>query len=76
MIDLPPNIQRRRELEERAITLGVERRTLEAKQAGNLGAIVGLVQDAEGVLPLEEIARLVGVSRQTLYRWQDTAQGD
>jgi transposase-like protein len=28
------------------------------------------MHDAEGVLPLEEVAQLVGVSRQTLYRWR------
>jgi DNA invertase Pin-like site-specific DNA recombinase len=74
MTDIPPNIQRRRELEDRAITLGAERLDLERKRDGNLGAIVGLLHDAEGILPLEEIAKLVGVSRQTLYRWQDTAR--
>jgi hypothetical protein len=74
MTDLPPNIRQRRALEDRAIILGAERRTLEAQQAGNLGAIVGLIHDADGLLPLEEIAKLVGVSRQTLYRWQDTAR--
>ena len=76
MNETPPNILRRRELEDRAITLGTERRTLESKRTGNLAAIVGLVHDAEGILPLEDIAQLVGVSRQTLYRWRDDASKD
>lgn len=73
MTNLPPDLQARRELEDRAIALGAERRELDARQKGNLGAIVGLIHDAEGILPLEDIAKLVGVSRQTLYRWQEVA---
>jgi transposase len=53
------------------MALGAERRELDARQQRNLGAIVGLIHDAEGILPLEEVAKLVGVSRQTLYRWQE-----
>lgn len=72
MPDLPSAVQARRAIEDRAVELGAERRALKSRQEGNVGAIVGLVQQAEGILPLEEVARLIGVSRQTLYRWQET----
>jgi transcriptional regulator GlxA family with amidase domain len=75
MTDLPPDIQARREVEDRAAQLGAERSELENKAATNIDAILDLLHDAEEAgIPLDQIARLVGVSRQTLYRWREVAR--
>jgi hypothetical protein len=75
MADTPHDleaIQAQRALEDRALALGFERRGLENGLLDNLLAVRELLHDAEGLgVPLDRIAKLVGVSRQTLYRWRD-----
>jgi hypothetical protein len=64
-------LRHRREIEDRAIALGDERTELDDQLGANTTAIVELLRDWEGSgIPFEHLASLVGVSRQTLYRWQ------
>jgi hypothetical protein len=72
MVDLPPEIQARRSVEDRALKLGAERAELDAQMALNTLAIKALMGEAEAAqLPLEGFAKMVGVSRQTLYHWRN-----
>jgi hypothetical protein len=72
MTNIPPDIQAKRAIEDRALTLGNERRGFEAGLAANSHLIMDLLRDAEGSgVPLDHIAQLVGVSRQTLHRWRN-----
>jgi ParB-like chromosome segregation protein Spo0J len=74
MIDLPPNIQARREIEDRAAKLGVRRRGYETALKRNNAEISDLLRDAEGTgASLEQLAALLGVSRQSLSKWRDEA---
>jgi DNA invertase Pin-like site-specific DNA recombinase len=69
------DIQRTRDIEDRAIALGDERGRLEDTLAANTTAIVELLRDWQGSgIPFDRIASLVGVSRQTLYRWQEVTR--
>ena len=71
MNDLPPSIKAQRAIEDRAARLGAARRDLERKLDANQQQIVRLLVDAEGTgVALDQIASLVHVSRQTLYRWR------
>jgi len=72
-MDLPPNVKAQRALEDRAIKLGNERNTLEARLAAIIEDAVGLMEDAEhdGV-SIERLAGLIQISRPTLYRWRDS----
>ena len=72
MTDLPPDLQATRAIEDRLVLLGAERTKLEAKLGENLEAIVDEIPaGAEAGIPFDRIAHLVGISRQTLYRWQN-----
>lgn len=74
MNDLPPDIQARRAIEDRAATLGAERRGFEAGLAANTHLIIDLLRDADGVgIPHEQLAQLLGVSRQSIYNWREIA---
>ncbi|HXM87033.1 MAG TPA: helix-turn-helix domain-containing protein [Solirubrobacteraceae bacterium] len=74
MTDLPPEVELRRAIEDRAIQLGTERHDLDSRLAANTQGIIDLLHDAQGAgVPYEQLAALVGVSRQTLFRWRETA---
>jgi DNA invertase Pin-like site-specific DNA recombinase len=74
MTDLPPDIQARRNIEDRAATLGAKRRALDSELTKNTQAIIQLLRDAEGTgVTYDYLAHLTGVSRQTLYRWREIA---
>jgi hypothetical protein len=67
-------VRRRRFIEDHAIELGAERVRLEEQLTNNTGDIIDRMRDAaEAGIPLDTYAKLVGVSRQTLYRWRDAA---
>jgi hypothetical protein len=73
-MNLPPDIQARRAIEDRAATLGAERRGFEAGLATNTHLIIDLLRDAEGLgIAFEHLAKLLGVSRQSLYNWREVA---
>jgi DNA invertase Pin-like site-specific DNA recombinase len=68
-------IQAQRAIEDQAIKLGDERGDLEDRLAANTTSIVNLLREQEGSgIPFDRLASLVGVSRQTLYRWQEVAR--
>jgi hypothetical protein len=72
MPDLSHDLQTTRAVEDRLVQLGAERTQLDAKLGENLEAIVDEIPAAtEAGIPFDRIAHLVGVSRQTLYRWRD-----
>jgi hypothetical protein len=74
MPNLPSNIQARRAIEDRAAKLGVRRRSSETALKKNNEEIGALLRDAEGSgVPLEQLAALLGVSRQSLAKWRDDA---
>jgi len=65
-------LRRRRFIEDHAIELGATRIVLEEQLTNNTGDIIDRMRDAAEVgIPLDTYAKLVGVSRQTLYRWRD-----
>jgi DNA invertase Pin-like site-specific DNA recombinase len=75
MTDLPPDLQARRAAEDELVLLGSERSRLESEQDANIAAIVAAIPKAiETGIPFDGIAKLVGVSRQTLYRWQEVTR--
>ena len=75
MTDLPPEIQARREIEDRAAKLGAQRKAFEAQLHDNAGKIKVLLRDAEGTgISFDQLAQLIGVSRQTLYHWREHGQ--
>jgi DNA invertase Pin-like site-specific DNA recombinase len=75
MTKIPPDMQVRRIIEDRLARLGTKRAKLENEQAENIEAIVDAIPDAIGAgIPFDAVARLVGISRQTLYRWQEVAR--
>ena len=70
MVDLPPDMQQRRSIEDRAVELGVERRELQRALDTNSERIRRLLPEAVAAgIPLEQYAKMVGVSRQTLHHW-------
>lgn len=72
MNNLPPDIQARRAVEDRAIQLGSERRDLDDRIAKNTQNIIDLISDAaDAGIPFDHLATMVGVSRQTLHRWRE-----
>jgi hypothetical protein len=74
MSNLPPDIQARRTIEDRAATLGAERRGFEVGLTANTHQIIDLLRDADGVgIPQEQLAQLLGVSRQSIYNWREIA---
>jgi hypothetical protein len=67
--------QRRLRHEEYADQLGRERREAESELAASTQAIIDELPKAqEAGVPLDTFAKLVGVSRQTLYHWREEAQ--
>jgi hypothetical protein len=75
MTEIPPDLQARRAVEDELVQLGSERNRLESELASNIEAIVAAIPNAtEAGIPFDGVARLVGVSRQTLYRWQEVAR--
>jgi hypothetical protein len=72
MNETPPDIQVRRSIEDQIVKLGSERTRLENELGANIEAIVAAIPKAiEADIPFDGIAKLVGVSRQTLYRWRE-----
>jgi uncharacterized protein (DUF2384 family) len=68
---LPDDFRARREVEDILAQLGSERARLESEAGTVLEAIVAAIPRATAAgIPFDSIAKLVGVSRQTLYRWQ------
>jgi hypothetical protein len=75
MTEIPPDLQARRAVENELLQLGSERNRLESELAANIEAIVAAIPKAiEVSIPFDGIAKLVGVSRQTLYRWQEVTR--
>ncbi len=75
MTDIPPDLQARRAIEDNLIRLGSERTRLEGELAANISVILAAIPKATEVgIPFDGVAKLVGVSRQTLYRWQEVAR--
>jgi hypothetical protein len=69
------DLQARREVEDRIIKLGERRRQLQGKIEKNTQNIVDVVPDAlKAGIPFDGIAKLIGVPRQTLYRWRAAAR--
>ena len=61
--------------EDRAARLGAERRELDGRIEANTRAVVELLKDAEGTgVSYDQLAQLIGVSRQTLYHWREGGQ--
>jgi Homeodomain-like domain len=74
MPELPPDIQARRAIEDRAAKLGIQRRGFETALAANTHKVIDLLRDADGSgVPLEQLAALLGVSRQSIYNWREIA---
>jgi DNA invertase Pin-like site-specific DNA recombinase len=72
---IPSNIQARRAVEDRAIRLGEQRLDLNNRVAANTQAIIDLLANAaDAGVPFDHVATLVGITRQTLYRWQEVAR--
>ncbi len=72
MTKLPPDIRARRAIEDRALALGAERRRIDDLHIENTRKIIALIPHAgEAGVPLEDLASMVQVSRQTLHRWRD-----
>jgi hypothetical protein len=72
---LPTSIKARRDLEDRAAELGAKRAKLQARLESNTSAMTALVGRAEGSgIPYEQLAALLGVSRQTLFNWREAAR--
>jgi DNA invertase Pin-like site-specific DNA recombinase len=75
MTEIPPDLQARRAVEDELVRLGSKRNRLESELAANIEAIVAAIPKAiETGIPFDGVAKLVGVSRQTLYRWQEVAR--
>jgi hypothetical protein len=69
------DIDRRRDVEVRALNLRAERAELHGGLRENTAAITALHAEAvELGIAVEQFARLVGISRQSLYRWRDIAR--
>lgn len=74
MNDLDQSIQARRAIEDQLIQLGNERDELTRKTSENIKAITDAMAVAVAAgIPIEYVAQLVRVSRQTLYRWKEGA---
>jgi hypothetical protein len=77
MNNLPAEIQARREVEDRAAKLGVQRATMKAAMNENTASVKALLPTALAAdVPMETIAKLTGVSRQTLHAWRSDETAD
>jgi hypothetical protein len=75
MAETPQDLQARRAIEDELVQLGSKRNRLESELGSNIKAIVAAIPKATEVgIPFDGVARLVGISRQTLYRWQGAIQ--
>ena len=64
------NLARRRRLEDILVACGQEREWLEYKEAINSGKVRALIGDArEAGITVRDIARMTGISTQTLHTW-------
>ena len=71
MTDPKQDLQTTRAVEDELIRFGAERNRLEGQLGANLEQIVDAIPEATAAgISFDRIAGLVGVSRQTLYRWQ------
>jgi DNA-binding transcriptional regulator YiaG len=69
---LPPQLQKRREVEDRAIALGTQRHELNQGVEANTHAIIDLLRDTDGTgISFDQLAALLNVSRQSLYNWRE-----
>jgi hypothetical protein len=65
-------IDKRRAIEDQAIKLGSERTQLRDRLRKNARAITALLEQAIAAgIHIASFARLVGVRRQSLYRWRE-----
>jgi predicted nucleic acid-binding Zn-ribbon protein len=72
-MELPPNVQVQRAVEDRAIKLGNERTQLEGRLGEITEEAVDLMGEAErSSVSIERLAELIQVARPTLYRWRDS----
>lgn len=72
---LPAALQQRRIIEDRAAELAQQRQEANELLRRNTWDIIELLRDPQhGVIPFEQLAALLGVSRQTLYRWREIGQ--
>jgi hypothetical protein len=72
---IPSRLQAKREVEDEAIRLGEERRDLDERTTNNTQAVIDLLpRAADAGVPFDHVATMVGVTRQTLYRWQEIAR--
>lgn len=70
-----PELTQRRDVEDRALKLGAERAQKHGELRENTAAITSLLDDAVALgIAVEQFARLVGVRRQSLYRWREAAR--
>jgi ParB-like chromosome segregation protein Spo0J len=75
MNHLPPDIQARREVEDEAAKLGLQRAALNTTLAENTASVKELLAVALDVgVTMETIATLTGISRQTLHQWRKPTQ--
>ena len=71
MAQQPQDLHARREIEDRIIKLGERRRQLQGKVDKNTQNIVDVLPEAlRAGIPFDGVAKLIGVPRQTLYRWR------
>jgi len=69
-----PELQARRAIEDAALRVRADREELQHQLARNTQNAIDLVRPAlESGLSLDQLADLIGVSRQTLYRWRVVA---
>jgi DNA-binding transcriptional regulator YiaG len=74
MNTLPSSIQARRAVEDRAVQLAEQRHKIDDQVAENTQAIIDLLPEAAKVgITLDQLAEVIGVSRQTLHRWREVA---
>jgi hypothetical protein len=68
-------IDQRRGIEDRALKLRAKRAELHGGLRENTAAITALLAEAvELGIAVEQFARLVGIRRQSLYRWREVAR--
>ncbi len=72
-MDLPPDVEAQRAVEDKAIKLGNERAKLENRLGKIIEEAVELMGDAErNGVSIERLAQLIQIQRSTLYRWRDS----